>query len=100
MYIYSSHLGGLYTSINKQDFDHLYCETCGDVDWLVGYATNRKEAWELLKEDTATFDPSVCNGCQYDGDSDYCNEYCEEFQHSGGWALEYIEEFLMENWEA
>ena len=74
MYIYESHLGGLYTSNRELDFDELYCEQCGDSDWLVGYADTREDAWELLKDDT---------------DIDGC----------GGWSYDYVQEFLNENWD-
>ena len=74
MYIYEDHLGGLYTSDRELDFDELYCEQCGDSDWLVGYAATREEAWKLLKDDTDI------NGC-------------------GGWSYDYVQEFLNENWD-
>lgn len=74
MYIYECHLGGLYTSDIELDFDELYCEQCGDYDWLVGYAATKEEAWELLKDDTDI------NGC-------------------GGWNYDYVQEFLNENWD-
>lgn len=73
MYIYQSHMGGLYTSDDKLDYEQTYCETCGDSDWLIGYAETREEAWDLLKDDT-----------NIDG--------------SGGWDYEYIQDFLR-NWE-
>lgn len=52
MYIYQSHMGGLYTSDDELDYEQTYCETCGDSDWLIGYAETREEAWDLLKDDT------------------------------------------------
>lgn len=73
MYIYQSHMGGLYTSDDNLDYEQTYCETCGDSDWLIGYAETREEAWDLLKDDT-----------NIDG--------------SGGWDYEYIQDFL-KNWE-
>lgn len=73
MYIYQSHMGGLYTSDDELDYEQTYCETCGDSDWLIGYAETREEAWDLLKDDTNI------NG-------------------SGGWDYEYIQDFL-KNWE-
>ena len=73
MYIYQSHMGGLYTSDDELDYEYTYCETCGDSDWLIGYAETREEAWDLLKDDT-----------NIDG--------------SGGWDYEYIQDFL-KNWE-
>ena len=74
MYIYECHMGGLYTSDTCLDYDDLYCEQCGDSDWLVGYATTREEAWNLLKDDT-------------------------DINGSGGWDYGYIMAFLKENWE-
>lgn len=73
MYIYESHMGSLFVSDDILDYEQTYCETCGDSDWLIGYAENREEAWNLLKDDTNI------NG-------------------SGGWDYEYVQEFL-ENWE-
>ena len=50
MYIYESHLGGnLYTSYCELDYEELYCEQCGDHDWIVGFAATKEDAWELLK---------------------------------------------------
>jgi hypothetical protein len=66
-------MGGLYTSDDELDYEQTYCETCGDSDWLIGYAETREEAWDLLKDDT-----------NIDG--------------SGGWDYEYIQDFLR-NWE-
>lgn len=73
MYIYQSHMGGLYTSDDELDYEQTYCETCGDSDWLIGYAETREEAWDLLKDDT-----------NIDG--------------SGGWDYDYVQDFLR-NWE-
>ncbi len=73
MYIYESHMGGLFVSDEVLDSEQTYCETCGDYDFLLGYAETREEAWELLKDDTNI------NG-------------------SGGWNYDYVQEFL-KNWE-
>lgn len=73
MYIYESHMGGLYVYDDELDFEDLYCEECGDSDWLIGYADTREEAWNLLKDDTNIND-------------------------SGGWNYDYVQEFL-KNWE-
>ena len=73
MYIYESHMGGLFVSDDELDYEQTYCETCGDSDWLIGYAETREEAWNLLKDDTNI------NG-------------------SGGWDYDYVQEFL-KNWE-
>lgn len=74
MYIYRGHLGSLYTSDEELDWEEIYCEACGDIDWCIGYASNREEAWELLKDET-------------------------DINGSGGWAYDYVQEFLEENWD-
>lgn len=73
MYIYQSHMGGLFLSGDVLDYEQTYCETCGDSDYLLGYAETREEAWNLLRDDTNI------NG-------------------SGGWDYEYVQEFL-KNWD-
>lgn len=73
MYIYESHMGGLFVSDEVLSYEQTYCETCGDSDYLIGYAETREEALELLKDDT-----------NIDG--------------SGGWDYDYVQEFL-KNWE-
>ncbi|MBC5688099.1 hypothetical protein H8S37_04015 [Mediterraneibacter sp. NSJ-55] len=74
MYIYESHMGGLFTSDQELDVEECHCETCGDYDWLIGEADTKEEAWELLKDDTNIND-------------------------SGGWDYEYIQNFLNDNFE-
>ena len=73
MYIYESHIGSLFVSDEILDYEQTYCETCGDSDFLLGYAETREEAWNLLKNDT-------------------------DINGSGGWDYEYVKEFL-KNWE-
>lgn len=73
MYIYESHIGSLLVSDEILDYEQTYCETCGDSDFLLGYAETREEAWNLLKNDT-------------------------DINGSGGWDYEYVQEFL-KNWE-
>ena len=72
MFIYESHMGGLYTSSEELDWDRLYCETCGDYDWLIGEADTKEEAWELLKDDT-------------------------DINGSGGWDYDYVWNFINGN---
>ena len=74
MYIYEGHMGSLYTSDRQLSWEETYCETCGDSDWLIGFAATREEAWELLKDDT-------------------------DIDGSGGWDYDYVQEFLKENYE-
>lgn len=73
MYIYQSHMGGLFVSDEILDYEQTYCEECGDYDFLLGYAETREEAWNLLKDDTNI------NGF-------------------GGWDYDYVQKFLG-NWE-
>lgn len=42
VYAYENHMGGIYFSQFKYDIDDLYCEQCGDYDWLIGEAYNAK----------------------------------------------------------
>ena len=74
MYIYESHLGGLYTSDEYLNYDDLYCEQCGDSDWLIGYAATRAEAWDLLTDYT-------------------------DIDGSGGYSYDYIQTFIDTYWE-
>lgn len=98
MFIYENHLGGVYAEDIELDLDDLYCEQCGDSDFLIGSASTREEAWELLKDVTNTFDPAACESCCHNGDCDYCSFSCETYQHSGGYDYGYIEKFINENW--
>lgn len=36
MYLYVSHMGGLYLTEEEQSIYDLYCETCGDMDRYLG----------------------------------------------------------------
>ena len=73
MYIYENHMGGLYVSEEPLENEDLYCEQCGDSDFLIGYADTKEEAWNLLREDTNIDD-------------------------SGGWDYSYVQEFINDNW--
>lgn len=73
MYVYQSHMGGLFVSDEILDYEQTYCETCGDSDYLLGYAETIEEAWNLLKDDT-------------------------DIDGSGGWNYDYVQGFL-KNWE-
>lgn len=46
VYVYESHLGGLYTSDDHIPFDELYCEQCGDSDRCLGWYDTFKEFLE------------------------------------------------------
>ena len=94
MYIYEGHLGSLYVSDYEFDYDDLYCEQCGDSDWLIGQAETREEAWNLLEEYVDTFDEAKCKGCAHVN----CEE-CENYLNSGGWDRDYVLKFINSNWD-
>lgn len=98
MYIYESHMGSLYTRNKEIDWEDLHCEICGDMDWLIGYATTRAEAWDLLRDIIDIYDPSMCERCPHNGDDDYCVCECENFACGGGWSYDYVQEFINKNW--
>ena len=51
MYYYDSHLGGVYSSSSKLDWDALYCESCGDSDHYIGEAKTAEELFTLLENE-------------------------------------------------
>lgn len=75
MYIYMSHMGGLFTSNNPLSYKDLYCETCGDSDDLIGYAETKEEAWKLLEYET---DINGSGGLDYDYVMKFIDEMFEE----------------------
>ena len=69
MYIYESHLGGLYTSDVKLSFDTLYCEECGESDTELGYYDDDdlEKIWEAIKPyDMACIDCEKRLSCDSD----------------------------------
>ena len=60
-YYYENHLGGgYYSSEEELDYEDLYCETCGDSDWPLGYYETEEE---FLKEYSKRYE-------EYDDDED------------------------------
>ena len=53
MYLYESHLGGLYTTEDVLSYDELYCETCGDSDWGLGEFETLEEFWNLISDEVS-----------------------------------------------
>ena len=48
-YIYENHIdGSLYVSSNKLSFN--ICDTCGDIDNLIGYAKTKEDALKFFNE--------------------------------------------------
>ena len=64
-YLYESHLGGIYVMDKKLSSESLYCEQCGDSDWLIGSFKTIEDFWNLIKDDCDIV------GC-------------------GGWSLQYL----------
>lgn len=98
-YIYESHLGGLFISDEELDFEQCYCEECGDSDNDLGFANTYTEAWDILKEETNTFDASVCEICPHNEDYDYCDNECLSYMHSGGYNYSYVSKFICESFK-
>lgn len=93
MYIYESHMGGLYANSEELSFEERYCETCGDSDSLIGEAESAEEAWLLLKPNDLQ-----CLGCENAG---FCEHECEEFGDNiyGHFSLEYVLTFIGETFD-
>lgn len=71
MYLYESHMGGLYLSDYAFNYDSLYCEQCGDSDWEIGRFDSAVDVLKYMTDDIAI-----------DG--------------SGGWDIDYTLEILSE----
>lgn len=49
-YVYRDHLsGGFYTSTRNMSDSELYCDDCGNSDYLMGTADDEKELAELIE---------------------------------------------------
>lgn len=72
MYVYESHLGGLYTSDWPLEHEFLYCEQCGDYDWEYG-------PYDSVIEFIEDFSDDICV-VGYEGGYgiDYIQEICED----------------------
>lgn len=84
IYIYESHMGGLYISPDELTLDELYCEECGDSDWLGCVAENWTDVANYLRSQVDLF-----------GLGGYDMEYCIDFfneccQALGGDNLDYL----------
>lgn len=99
LYIYESHLGCLYVSEDILDINHIYCEQCGDSDWLIGRASTKNEAWDLLNPHTDMFDSSKCDNCLHKKSDTYCYEECENYLSGGEYDYNYVKEFIDNYWE-
>ena len=51
VYIYKSHLGGLYVETDDIPWDDLYCETCGDSDELLFSTDNLEDVAKYFRDE-------------------------------------------------
>ena len=51
MILYESHLGGLFLSDERIDYEYLYCEQCGDSDFELGEVETFDDVLKLVTED-------------------------------------------------
>lgn len=67
VWVYESHLGGLFATSNQLTVDECYCEQCGDYDWEVG-------CFESMADFIAVYADNIAVS-RYDGgyDIDFIN---------------------------
>lgn len=68
-YLYEGHMGCYYWTLEEQEYEDLYCETCGDCDFFLGTFETEAELKELIMG------------------GHFAEEYCEKI----------LEEFRLEN---
>lgn len=54
-YLYRSHMGGFYTTDEKQPNEELFCETCGDWDEYYGEAATKADLWAMMVPELSVF---------------------------------------------
>lgn len=68
VYIYESHLGGLYVEEQEIPWDNLYCETCGDSDQLLFYTDDLEDVAKYFRDEGGIYPVSdiqyVYNTCE------------------------------------
>ena len=50
MYLYESHLGGLYLAEEQFSFDDLYCDVCGDSDLCLGSVETFNDIMDIITD--------------------------------------------------
>ena len=71
IFLYESHLGGLYIEDHALDFDELYCETCGDSDQLAVSTDDIDDVEAYLRERVSLFGSGGL-------DQAYCEQILDE----------------------
>lgn len=56
VYIYESHLGGLFAVNEPLTYEECYCEECGDSDWEIGDYNCFKEFYDSIINDDRYYD--------------------------------------------
>lgn len=68
VYVYGSHLGGLYVETAEIPWDDLYCETCNDSDQLLFYTDDLEDVAKYFREEGGIYPvsdiQSVYNICE------------------------------------
>lgn len=68
VYVYKSHLGGLYVENAEIPWDDLYCETCDDSDRLLFYTDDLEDVAKYFREEGGIYPVSdiqyVYNVCE------------------------------------
>ena len=71
IYIYESHMGGLYAGDYELSYEQRYCDICNDSDCFMGRANDEKELLDLLKVFSEDYDDEYI---EY-----FFNETCERY---------------------
>lgn len=78
VYIYESHMGGLYVSREMYDDCDLYCETCGDSDRLLLSASTLEQVADYLRGEVALFGSGGYDICYVNSIYNECAEILGE----------------------
>lgn len=84
IYIYESHLGGLYISDKELSLDETHCEACRDCDWLECMADSWIDVAEYLR---GKLDVFGLGGFDMEYCIDFFNQCCRRL---GGENVEYL----------
>ena len=98
MYIYKDFFDNLLASERQLTDSELYDSELGTMK-LIGEAHNRKEAWNLLKNMTSSFNELLCEGCKNSMFSEECEKSCPQYKNYNGYNYGYVCEFLYNNFK-
>lgn len=79
VYIYDSHIGGLYVRDEDLDYDYLYCDKCNDSDQLIFSSDNIKEVEDFLRKQANLFGSGGYDICYLNLIYKECAAILEEF---------------------